>query len=134
MKTETKRYIEAIGRRKTSIARVRIIPADKNSIVVNDKDVVSYFPLKEQQVTIHDALNKAKQEQKFSVSVLVNGGGMMSQADAVRHGISRALIKFKPELRIAVKRLGFLKRDPRAKERRKPGLKKARKAPRWSKR
>lgn len=134
MTTENKRYIEAVGRRKTSVARVRITPASKNSITVNAKPIASYFTVREHKLMAEEALAKGKATENFSVTALVSGGGIASQADAVRHGIARALIIFDIELRGNLKKLGFLKRDPRAKERRKPGLKKARKGPRWSKR
>ena len=128
------RYIEAVGRRKTSTARVRITEAAKESVVVNDKDVKIYFPTAELQKIVAEAIEKSKVSGKFAVSVLVKGGGIHSQAEAVRHGLSRTIIKFDEETRKRLKKLGFLKRDPRMKERRKFGLKKARKAPQWSKR
>lgn len=130
----TSRYIEAIGRRKTSVARVRITGATKQSFVVNDKAVEEYFPTKELQIIATEALPKSGVNGKFSVSVIVKSGGIHSQAEAVRHGLARAITEHDTELRSALKKIGFLKRDPRAKERRKFGLKKARKAPTWSKR
>jgi len=131
---EKKKYVEAVGRRKTSIARVRISEATKNSIIVNDKDYTEYFPTEDLRIIASEALTGSKEAGKFSVSVKVIGGGIASQAGAVRHGIARALILGDLLLRKDLKKLGFLKRDPRAKERRKFGLKKARKAPQWSKR
>lgn len=128
------RYIEAVGRRKTSTARVRITPATKESAVVNGKTVPVYFPTAEMQHIVNDPLVKSKVAVKFAVSVMVRGGGIHSQAEAFRHGLSRALVKYDEETRTRLKKLGFLKRDPRMKERRKFGLKKARKAPQWSKR
>lgn len=128
------RYIEAVGRRKTSTARVRITEATKESTVVNDKDVPTYFPTLELQKIVSEAIEKSKVAGKFAVSVKVVGGGIHSQAEALRHGLSRAIVKFDLETRKRLKKLGFLKRDPRMKERRKFGLKKARKAPQWSKR
>ena len=134
-KTNTsERYIETIGRRKTSIARVRITPATKSSITINDREFENYFPTEELQMTARDAFAKAKITQKFKVTALLRGGGISSQSVALRHGISRALIEYDHELRKKLKKAGLLKRDPRAKERRKFGLKKARKAPQWSKR
>ena len=135
-KNKENRYIEAIGRRKTSTARVRITEAKSNSFVMvnDDKKMEEYFPTKELQEVVNEALIKSKVPSKFTVSVLVRGGGISSQAEAVRHGISRALLKFDEELKKDLKKAGFLKRDPRMKERKKPGLKKARKAPQWSKR
>lgn len=128
------KYIEAVGRRKTSSARVRITEATKETVVVNDKEVKVYFPTAELQKIVAEAMEKSKVAGKFAVSVKVVGGGIHSQAEAVRHGLSRAIIKFDEETRKRLKKLGFLKRDPRMKERRKFGLKKARKAPQWSKR
>ncbi|HZS42866.1 MAG TPA: 30S ribosomal protein S9 [Candidatus Paceibacterota bacterium] len=132
--TETKRYIEAVGRRKTSIARVRILPESKQSYLVNDRDLESYFPTAELRLTATSPLNKAALTEKFKVTVKLKGGGISSQAEALRHGLSRALIEYDRELRPKLKKEGFLKRNPRMKERRKFGLKKARKAPQWSKR
>ena len=128
-------YIEAIGRRKTATARVRITPAGKNTFTVNSKALAVYFPTEALQSTAKDSLIKSKMENiKFNVSVMVKGGGAQAQAEAVRHGVARALLDFDPELRKTLKKLGFLKRDPRKKERKKFGLKGARKAPQWSKR
>lgn len=134
--TKTKsedRYIEAIGRRKTSVARVRITPASKTSYKVNDRELASYFPTEDLQRIAEEALKTAS-ESKFAVTVVLKGGGVHSQAEAMRHGISRALTEHDMRLRDVLKKAGLLKRDPRAKERRKFGLKKARKAPQWSKR
>ena len=135
VKTEKKeeRYIEAVGRRKTAVARVRLTPASKNSFKINDRDLASYFPTAELRKIVEEALNKAKTG-NFSVSIHTKGGGIHSQAEAARHGIARALVKNDESSKTKLKTAGFLKRDPRAKERRKFGLKKARKAPQWSKR
>ncbi len=133
-KKEKNRYIEAVGRRKTSVARIRITEAGKAKFTVNDKDVDSYFPTNELKAIVRDALSKSKLSVKFSISALVKGGGIHSQAEAIRHGITRTLVSYDEELRVKLKKLGFLKRDPRMKERKKFGLKKARKAPQWSKR
>lgn len=130
--TKEKGYIEAVGRRKTSTARVRLTQSDKGHFVVNDKDMKVYFPTLELSKIAGEPL--AKSEEKFDVSAKVNGGGIHSQAEAVRHAIARILIKIDEELRPKLKKLGYLKRDPRMKERRKFGLKKARKSPQWSKR
>lgn len=128
-------YIEAVGRRKTSIARVRITEAAKTAYTVNGKDLDAYFPTRELQETVTDPFMASEDfVAKFTVSILVKGGGIHSQAEAVRHGLSRALVEYQAELRKELKDEGFLKRDPRSKERRKFGLKKARKAPQWSKR
>lgn len=134
METTAKKYTEAVGRRKTATARVRLTEAPKNSIIVNDKDVATYFETLALQKVATDSLQHPQAPGKFKVTAHVNGGGIASQAEAVRHAIARALIKHTPAVRTALKKEGFLKRDPRAKERRKFGLKKARKAPQWSKR
>ncbi len=128
------RYIETIGRRKTSTARIRITPSNKSVITINGKELKKYFVTDELSKIINDPFSKTKTLPKFEISVKVLGGGIHSQAEAVRHGITRALVEINEELRSKLKKLGFLKRDPRAKERRKFGLKKARKAPQWSKR
>jgi len=129
------RYIETIGRRKTAIARVRIWSGQKQqSIVVNGKKFEDYFKIAELIQIAGESLEKAKSQSKMRVSALVRGGGIHGQAEALRHGIARALIVYDVELRKKLKKAGHLKRDPRAKERRKFGLKKARKAPQWSKR
>ena len=130
------KYLEAAGRRKTSTARVRLDSSEgnKNTITVNGKDYKVYFPTAELKHRINQVLDTPEVKDKFSISVLVNGGGIHSQADALRLGIARAITVGDPETRKPLKKEGFLKRDPRAKERRKFGLKKARKAPQWSKR
>lgn len=134
----TEKYIEAVGRRKTSTARVRISPGAKMNFVVNGKDAKEYFTTEECRRLIQDPIVKglgaSLQNSKWSIEAKVTGGGFHSQAEAVRHGLSRALVESDLELRSKLKTLGYLKRDPRAKERRKFGLKKARKAPQWSKR
>lgn len=129
-----KKYFEAVGRRKTSVARVRIEPSSKSSFMVNDQDVKAYFKTKALIGATQSAFAESKVGDKFSTTVLVNGGGTSSQAMAVRHGLARALSIFDEDARTPLKKAGFLSRDARAKERRKFGLKKARKAPQWSKR
>ncbi len=131
------KYIEAIGRRKTSTARVRITESSKTHFLVNGKDAKEYFKTADQRRLILDPMIKGLPtgfSKKWSVEVHVSGGGIHSQAEAIRPGLSRALVDSDITLRGGLKTLGFLKRDPRAKERRKFGLKKARKAPQWSKR
>lgn len=130
----TERYIEATGRRKTSTARARLTPAGKASIVVNGKKLDEYFSTESQRRNVQAPFALETLEQKFAVTILVKGGGINSQSEAVRHSIARALIKFSAELRTPLKKEGYLRRDPRMKERRKFGLKKARRAPQWSKR
>jgi len=127
------KYIEAVGRRKTSVARVRLTPASKNSITVNEKELHQYFPVEEMQIISRQPFLEGITG-KFAVTAKLNGGGIHSQSEALRHGIARALVKNDEQLRKPLKKEGMLKRDPRAKERRKFGLKKARKAPKWSKR
>jgi small subunit ribosomal protein S9 len=129
-----KKYTETVGRRKTSTARVRLTEASKGSIKVNDRDAKEYFPTRELTKVIYDAFTVTKPEKDFEVTIRVSGGGIHSQAEAIRHGIARALVEIDEAFKAIVKKEGYLKRDPRAKERRKFGLKKARKAPQWSKR
>ena len=128
-------YIPAVGKRKTAIARVRILSEKSNStkIVINEKDYKEYFPSVEEQENILKPL-KLTGKDKISISVKVHGGGKRGQVDSVQHGISRALLKIDEEFRTALKKEGLLTRDSRRKERKKPGLKKARKAQQWSKR
>jgi small subunit ribosomal protein S9 len=132
--TKSEKYIEAVGRRKTAVARVRLVPGSKNSFTINeDKNLESYFPTKEMHLIATSAITLAG-TQTYKVSAHIIGGGIHAQAEALRHAIARALIKDDSHLRTTLKKAGMLKRDPRAKERRKFGLKKARKAPQWSKR
>jgi len=126
-------YIQTVGRRKRSIAQVRIFKNGKGDILINDKDYKIYFPVLSLQNTILAPLN-AIGENGYDVTVKVAGGGIRGQAEAVRLGISRALILIDPKLKPSLKKPGYLTRDPRKKERKKPGLKKARRAPQWSKR
>ncbi len=128
------KYVPAIGRRKTSTAQVRLVSADKTSVIVNDRSVNDYFPTTELFKTAMGALHTAENVAEYAVTVKVVGGGIHSQAEAVRHGIARALVKIDEEFKTDLKKAGFLKRDARAKERRKFGLKKARKSSQWSKR
>ncbi len=133
-KAATKRYIEAVGRRKTAVARVRITEGAKNAFVINDKPVADFFPTEEMRIVAQEAIMKMEIPAKFTVSAHVKGGGAHSQAEAVRHGLARALAEFDTTLRSPLKKAGYLKRDPRSIERKKPGLKKARKSAQWSKR
>lgn len=127
------RYYEAVGRRKTAVARVRLFTKG-SGFFINDKQHTDYFSTAELQKIAEDSLHKMKSFERFRISVHVSGGGLHSQAEAMRHGIARALIIFNPDFRKRLKRAGFLKRDPRMKERKKFGLKKARRAPQWAKR
>ena len=122
----------AVGRRKKAIARVRLVAGD-GKIVVNKRDIDDYFGLETLKMTIRQPLVLTATN-NFDVLVNVNGGGIAGQAGAIRHGISRALCKANPELRETLKKNGFLTRDPRMKERKKYGLKAARRAPQFSKR
>lgn len=130
----TDKYFEAVGRRKTAIARVRLFPAKAMSYEVNGKTLETYFPVREMQITAGEAFVSSKAEEKFRVSAKLLGGGISAQSEALRLGIARALLVWNVELRGRLKKAGHLKRDARAKERRKFGFKKARKSPQWSKR
>src|SRR3989344_1542857 len=132
-KAKEERYIETVGRRKTAIARVRITPSARTIVSINKKDINAYFPTEPLRVTALEPFLKVSLPTQFSINVVVRGGGIAGQAVAVRHAISRALVEFDKDLRGGLKKEGFLKRDPRAKERRKFGLKKARKRAQWSK-
>ena len=125
-------YTEAVGRRKTATARVRITPSKSSTMVVNGKPAEEYFPLAMMVKTAFAPISLLGAT--YTVTAKVSGGGHKSQAEAVRLGISRAMIEIIPEQRKDLKVRGFLKRDPRAKERKKFGLKGARRAPQWSKR
>ncbi len=128
------RYIEAIGKRKTARARVRLWQDKKPSFLVNGKDIKDYFPLPSFVQRAVAPLKALDLLSKFKISILASGGGLSAQAEAISHGLGRALVKLNPELRDKIKALGFLTRDSREKERKKPGLKRARKAPQWQKR
>ena len=136
------KYFEAVGRRKTAVARVRLmtrksgdkLTEDAALMTVNDKDYAAYFLDKNLILRVEQPLRRLKSLQRFKVTAHVNGGGISGQADAVRHGISRCLELFDANFRKKLKKAGFLTRDPRKVERKKPGLKKARKGPRWAKR
>src|SRR5512143_3320207 len=127
-------YYEGIGRRKASTARVRVMNGSGN-FIVNDKPVEVYFPRLGDVETIVAPLEAAGENRStLDITVVVNGGGVTGQTDAVQLGVARALIKMNPDLRSTMRRGGFLTRDPRIKERKKPGLKRARKAPTYTKR
>ncbi len=127
------RYYYGTGRRKTSVARVRIYPGT-GEIVVNDKPMEEYFVRKVDRLNVREPLSASGMLEQFNVMVKVEGGGVSGQAGAVRHGIARALLEANPDLRQVLRKGGFLTRDPRQKERKKPGLKRARKAPQYTKR
>lgn len=123
----------AVGRRKKAVARVRLVAGD-GKIVINKRDIDNYFGLETLKMTVRQPLALTSAGGNFDILVNVLGGGLTGQAGAIRHGISRALCKADPELRDALKKAGFLTRDPRMKERKKYGLKAARRAPQFSKR
>lgn len=133
MNAKTERYTESVGRRKTSTARARITPAAKQEVVINGQPVQEYFRTDSQRARALAPL-AIEGAATYRVSVVVRGGGLSSQSEAVRHGIARALASTSHELRKPLKDAGTLTRDQRMKERRKFGLKKARRAPQWSKR
>jgi small subunit ribosomal protein S9 len=127
-------YIAAIGRRKEATARVRLIAGGKGTIVINARSFENYFPVEWQRQSILSPLIAVGQQDSYDISVKVEGGGMNGQADSVRHGIARALLLIDENYRKTLRRAGYLTRDPRAKERKKPGLKRARKRGQWAKR
>jgi small subunit ribosomal protein S9 len=128
-------YVEGIGRRKTATARVRLTPASATEIIVNGKPVTEYFGNLSHQVDIMSVLKTANAGiEDYSITAKVEGGGISSQAESIRLGIARALVKEKADRRSPLKASGFLKRDPRSVERKKFGLRKARKRAAWSKR
>lgn len=122
------------GRRKKSVARVRLIPGGNGSITINDKPIDEYFGLETLKLIVRQPLELTKTTDKYDIIVNVNGGGLTGQAGAICHGISRALVEAEENLKPELKAAGFLTRDARIKERKKYGLKKARKAPQFSKR
>nr|WP_290667280.1 30S ribosomal protein S9 [Ardenticatena sp.] len=128
------RYFYAVGRRKTASAQVRLYPEGTGQITVNGKPVNTYFTREQDLVEVYAPLRATGHEGTFDITVVVRGGGVTGQAGAVKHGIARALLKYDENLRPVLRRGGFLTRDPRMKERKKPGLKRARKAPTYTKR
>ena len=123
----------AVGRRKKAIARVRLMPGEGN-ITINKRDIENYFGLETLKTVVRQPLTLTETLARFDVIVNVHGGGFTGQAGAIRHGIARALVKADADLKDAIKKAGFLTRDPRMKERKKYGLKAARRAPQFSKR
>lgn len=130
---ETKPYFYGTGRRKNSVARVRVYNGT-GKIIINDRDIDDYFGLETLKLIVRQPLAVAGVEGKFDIVVRVAGGGVSGQAGAIRHGLSRALLVYDENLRGELKKAGFLTRDPRMKERKKYGLKAARRAPQFSKR
>ncbi len=133
-KKRADKYYEAVGRRKTAIARVRLYTRGDKNFAVNGKAFNKYFVPAEFKNIVEAPLVKMNCTDRFRISVVVKGGGIISQAEAIRHGITRALVLFNADFKKRLKKSGYLTRDPRMKERKKPGLKKARRAPQWAKR
>jgi small subunit ribosomal protein S9 len=133
--TKSSQYYEGVGRRKSATARVRVTLSRKkeHSIVVNDKSITEYFDIAEHQNNVIKPLSVLGVE-NFDITVKVSGGGITGQADAIQLGLARALVKYDENLKKQLKDNNYLTRDPRGKERKKPGLKKARKSPQWAKR
>jgi small subunit ribosomal protein S9 len=127
------RFYEGVGRRKRAIARVRLYPGD-GQIVINERSLKEHFGRAQDWMAVAAPLKLTSMDTSYNISVLVSGGGITGQAEAIRHGVARALLVAHPDLRPALRRAGFLTRDPREKERKKPGLKRARKAPQYTKR
>ena len=126
-------YFYDTGRRKSSVARVRVYPGS-GKITINGRDIDDYFGLETLKLIVRQPLALTETAEQFDIVCTVAGGGVTGQAGAIRHGLSRALLVFNPELRPVLKKAGFLTRDPRMKERKKYGLKAARRAPQFSKR
>ncbi len=131
---ESAPYFYGTGRRKSSVARVRVYANGTGKITINDRDIDDYFGLDTLKLIVRQPLALTATEGKFDIVCSVAGGGVTGQAGAIRHGLSRALLQYDAELRSALKKAGFLTRDPRMKERKKYGLKGARRAPQFSKR
>jgi small subunit ribosomal protein S9 len=128
-------YYYGMGRRKTAVARVRLFPNGDGTIVVNEKNAQAYFgQLASHMATISSPLRVLDLGSSYNLTIRVVGGGTSGQAGAIRHALARALIRMNPEFKAALRKAGYLTRDPRMKERKKPGLKRARKAPQYTKR
>lgn len=128
------RYVYAVGRRKTAVACVRVYQQGAGDITVNGKPYADYFPLAVFQQKVESPLKALDMLSATSLVIKTKGGGVSAQAEAVRHGIARALLKINPNWKVTLKAAGYLRRDPREKERKKYGLKRARRAPQWAKR
>lgn len=127
-------YLFAVGRRKSAIARLRFYPGETHSFVINAKPLDTYFPRPVERLVVMSPLETVQKKEAGRFEVKVVGGGVTAQAESIRHALSRVLVNFDKVLRPTLKKAGFLRRDPRVKERKKPGLKKARRAPQWQKR
>ncbi len=134
MYTSKKPYLYGTGRRKSSVARVHVIPGGTGAITINGRDIDDYFGLETLKMVVRQPLNTVGVIGKVDIETTVTGGGVSGQAGAIRHGIARALLKMDDSYRAALKAAGLLTRDPRMKERKKYGLKAARRAPQFSKR
>lgn len=128
------KYIFAVGRRKTAVARVKLFPEETGVLTINQRPFEQYFPTLQLQKDAVKALDAAGFLKSVNVEASASGGGVAAQADAVRLGIARALVKMDPAIKTVLKKQGLMTRDPRKKERKKPGLKRARRAPQWQKR
>lgn len=133
-KTKGSSFIPSVGRRKTAVARVRLIKNGKGVITINGKELKEFFTTSALQSEIIAPLKAVGQDDAVDISAKVNGGGVRGQAEAVRHGVARSLVVLNPTFRKTLKKLGYLSRDPRMKERKKPGLRGARRSTQWSKR
>ena len=134
IKKDEGRYWQATGRRKTAVARIRITVAKKTDFVVNQKTLEDYFQDTEYRIIAKEALERSAAKKAFAISILVRGGGIRAQAEAVRHALARALVEWDEGMRDSMKAFRFLTRDPRMRERKKFGLKRARRARQWRKR
>ncbi len=137
MSTKKEQYYEGVGRRKASVSRVRLTKVDKEKdaiIVINGRSVEDFFHTNELRSVIFAPLEAVSLQKEFKISVKVKGGGQRGQAESTQLGLSRALVKYNGDVQKTLRDLDYLKRDPRQKERKKPGLKKARRSPQWSKR
>ena len=140
LQEKKRKYLETVGRRKTAVARVRLFTSSpsesamEGNLIINDKLYKEFFPELELQQIVESPLKRLKSLNRFQAIIKVKGGGTKGQAEAIRHGLARALVLFDPNFRKKLKKVGFLTRDPRKKERKKYGLKKARRAPQWRKR
>lgn len=128
------KYFEAVGRRKTAVARVRLFTKGEKQFTVNGKSYQEYFPLGMDQKTATASMDKMNCLDKFKVTIIVRGGGRSAQAEAIRHGTARVLVDFNNNFKKRLRKVGYLTRDPRMRERKKFGLKRARKSPQWAKR
>lgn len=130
----TENSVTAIGRRKSATARVRVTVGGKGDVVINDRPMLNYFGVEKLRETVYGPFELIGRKKDFDVAVKVLGGGLVGQSEAIRLGIARSLVKLDSGLKSLLRAAGFLTRNSREKERKKPGLKKARKAPQWSKR